>query len=178
MKQATTIAVTAIMLLVFILSLTTTTAAQTVTPISKLDLDKFMGTWYQIERYPIKSQKVCVSDAMMLYAFGDKRSSFQIVTSCLIKDGNSDSWNFKGKLDKNGSGALKVNRLWPFSSNHWVLATGPAYEWALVGSPNHNSLWILSRTKALEPAVLAEIEAQAAAKGFATAKLIKIPQPH
>jgi apolipoprotein D and lipocalin family protein len=178
MRQATTIAVTATMLLAFILSLVTTTAAQTVTPISKLDLDKFMGTWYQIERYPIKSQRHCVSDAMMLYAFGDKKSSFQIVTSCLMKDGNSDSWNFKGKLDKGGSGAMKVNRIWPLTAKYWVLATGPAYEWALVGSPGHNSLWVLSKSKTLPPDVLAAIEAQAVAQGFNTTKLVKMPQPN
>ena len=178
MKQATTIAATALALLAISLSFNINAAAQTATPVPKLDLNQFMAPWYEIEHYPIKAQKHCVSDERMLYAFGDKRNTFQIVTSCLIKDGNSDSWNSRGKLDKGGSGAMKVNRIWPLTAKYWVLATGPAYVWALIGSPNHKSLWVLSKSKTLSPDVLAAIQAQASAQGFNSAKLVKTPQPN
>jgi apolipoprotein D and lipocalin family protein len=163
-------------LLALLLSATRIASAQTATPVPKLDFDRYIGSWYEIARYPIKRQKQCISDEMVLYALADKQNSFQLVTSCRMKDGNSDSWNTSGKMDAGGSGKLKLLWFWPFYTNYWVLAVGPSYEWALVGTPNHKSLWVLSKTAALEPEVLSEIEAKAAAQGFNTANLIKISQ--
>jgi apolipoprotein D and lipocalin family protein len=150
--------------------------AQSVTAVPKLDADRFMTTWYEIERYPIKFQRHCVSDQMMLYALGDKPRTFLIVTSCMIGDGNSNSWNAKGKLDPSGGGKMKVSRIWPFKAQYWLLAAGPDYEWALLGSPDRKLLWVLARSKTLAPGVLTGIEAKAAAQGFDTAKLVKTPQ--
>jgi apolipoprotein D and lipocalin family protein len=164
------------MMLLFFLAATRMTSAQAVTPVPKLNLNQYMGTWFEIERYPNKTEKPCVSDAMVLYALGDKQNSFQLVASCKIKDDNTDSWDSQGKLDRQSDGKLQVTHFLIFSTKYWVLATGPAYEWALVGSPNHKSLWILSRTIALKPEVLAEIKARAAAEGFDTSKLKPMQQ--
>jgi apolipoprotein D and lipocalin family protein len=73
-------------------------------------------------------------------------------------------------------GRLKVMKLWPFTTKYWVLALGPDYGWSLVGSPNHKSLWIYSKSPTLAPDVLAQIEAQAAAEGYPVAKLVLTPQ--
>ncbi len=79
-------------------------------------------------------------------------------------------------MDKAGDGKLTVTHFWPFTQKRWVLALGPAYEWALVGSPNHKSLWILSRTPTLKPEVLADIKSRAAAQGFDPARMITLPR--
>jgi apolipoprotein D and lipocalin family protein len=175
-KQVLRTIASPIMLLAFLLPITGTAHAQTVTAVPKLDAGKFIGTWYALARYPIKREKHCLSDDVVLYALGDKRDSFQVVTSCQIKDGNSDFWNDKGKLSKTGDGSLKLSRIWPFTTKYWILATGPAYEWALVGTPNHRSLWVLSKSTVVTPEALAAIEARAAAQGFNTAKLVRILQ--
>ncbi len=151
-------------------------AAQTVTPVPKLDTDRFVSPWHEIARYPIKKEKACLSDEVVLYALGDKKDSFQRVTSCKIKGGNSEFWNATGKLDKGGSGMLKVRTIWPFSTKYWVIATAPDYGWIAVGTPNHKSLWILAKEPAMSAQVLSDVEPEAAAQGFNTAKLIKIEQ--
>ena len=69
-----------------------------------------------------------------------------------------------------------ARRLVLLSTPYWVLATGPAYEWALVGSPKHKTLWILSRTSTLDPAVLMQIKSTATAQGFDLTKLITVAQ--
>lgn len=153
-------------------------AGQGVSAIPKLDLNRYMGAWYEVARYPNKKEKHCVSDSMVLYAPGDKSNRFSVVISCQMKGGNPDAWNANGKMDKNGDGRLTVSSLWPFSAKDWVLAVGPEYEWALVGSPNHKSLWVLSRTAVMQPEVLAEIEGKAKAEGFDTGKLVIAPQRH
>lgn len=151
-------------------------AGQTVTAVPKLDLNRYMGSWYEIARLPNKAERRCVRDVHVLYALADNKKNFQIGTSCQLQSGIPDDTRGTGKMDKAGDGKLKLRRLWPFTSPYWVLAVGPAYEWALVGIPNHKSLWILSRTPSLDAAVLAQIKATATAQGFDLAKLIVPPQ--
>jgi apolipoprotein D and lipocalin family protein len=150
--------------------------AQSVAAIPNLDLTRFMASWYQIAAFPVRAQKHCLSNTLVLYALGDKQNSFQVVTSCQIKDGNPDYWNASGKLGKLGDGRLKLSRWLIFHTRYWVVATGPSYEWALVGNPNHSSLWVLSKTATLAPDTLTQIEAKAAAAGFNTAKLVTVTQ--
>ena len=151
-------------------------AAQTVTAVPRLDLNRYMGTWYEVARLPDKTEKKCVRNVRILYALGDKKGTFQMGTSCELKDGTPDDYDATGKMDKQGDGRLKLNHLVLFSTPYWVLATGPAYEWALVGSPKHKTLWILSRTATLDPAVLAQLKEMATAQGFDLSKLITVSQ--
>jgi apolipoprotein D and lipocalin family protein len=152
------------------------TPAQSASAVPQLDPNRLIGTYFTIARYPVKKQKHCVSDEMVLYALGDKRNTIQIVTTCLVKNDNSDSWNASGKFSKTGDGRIKLAWIWPFTTRYWVLALAPDYSWALVGSPNHKSVAILSHATTLPAATLAGIEAKATAQGFKTAKLIPIVQ--
>ncbi len=146
--------------------------AQTVTPVSKLDLNRFTGTWYEIARLPGKVEKNCASDVFSLVAIGDKTNQFQVVISCTVKKGYTEARNATIKPgDKIGDGKLKLTFLWPFTTKYWVLDNGPEYEWSLIGSPNHKELLVLSRTRSMKPELLAELEGKAAAEGFATGKL-------
>lgn len=144
---------------------------QKATAVPKLDLNQLSGTWYQIARLPDKAEKKCLSDGMMLWALSDKKDSFQLGKFCKIKAGNLNSDNNFGKQEKDGSGRLKVRRLVIFSTKYWVLATGPNFEWALVGNPNHKALWVLARTPTLDEATVTQVESQATAQGFPVAKL-------
>jgi len=152
--------------------------AQGVTAVPKLDLASYMGSYYEIARLPNKLEKKCFSDVMVLYALGNHKRAFQIGTSCQLKDGTPDEYDNTGKQDKALDGKLKLSRLIFLSTPYWVLATGPNYDWALVGSPNHKSLWILSRSAKLDPETLTEIKSKATAEGFDLSKLITVVQHH
>lgn len=149
-------------------------SAQKVTAVPKLDLTRYMGVWYEIARLPIKAEKTCTSDVTVLYALNDKKNTFQRGTFCVIASGAASDWGSTGKMDKQGSGKLKISRWVVLSTKYWVLATGPNYEWALVGSPNHKTLWVLSRTATLPAETYQQIVAQASAQGFKTAKLLTV----
>ncbi len=153
-------------------------SGQTVSAIPKLDLDKFMGTWYEIARLPNKTERHCVSHVQVLFALGDKKGTFQMGTSCTLKDGMPDDYDNSGKLDKLHDGKLKLGILPLFTSPYWVLATGPDYEWALVGTPKHKTLWILSRNTTLDGGTLNQIKSIATAQGFDLAKLVTPSQGH
>ena len=151
--------------------------AQSATAVPKLDLDKLTGTWYQIAKLPVKAEKKCLSDGTVLYALNDKNKSFQTGTFCTIKGGEQDDITNSGKQDKQGTGKLKVRHLVIFSRKYWVLATDPNFEWALVGSPNHKSLWILSRKPEIAPELYQQLQTTAAAQGFPVAKLVPVSHP-
>ena len=150
--------------------------AQSVPAVPKLDLNRYMGVWYEVARYPVKQEKNCASDGRILYALGDKKNSFQLGTFCEQKNGTPGSWGSSGKMGKTGDGRLKLSRLFILHSKYYVMATGSDYDWALVGTPNHKSLWILSRTATLPAETLTQIESTASGAGFKTDKLVHVEQ--
>ena len=95
-NRLVTVPAFAALLLAVILAASPTAAAQSATPIPKLDPDRLIGTYYEIASYPIRREKSCLTNGMVLYALGDKKNSVQIVTTCEMKDGNSTSWNSAG----------------------------------------------------------------------------------
>ncbi len=133
-----------------------------------------MGSWYEVARFPNKKQKDCASNGTELYALGYKPRTFQVGTFCKLVGGTYNEWGANGKTDKSGDGTLKIKHLVFFSTTYRVLALGPGYQWALIGTPNHKSLWILSRSRTLDPGLLSSVESTASAQGFDTSKLIMV----
>ncbi len=148
------------------------------TAVPQLDSQRFVGSWFELAHLPDKKQKSCVADALTLFTPVDKPYRFAQVDSCRLKDGTTNARNYTGttKVKKTWTGQLKVWTVWPLSRKLWVLAVGADYDWLLLGTPNHKTLAVLSRTTRLSPEVLGQITAQGAAQGFATGKLMQVPQ--
>jgi apolipoprotein D and lipocalin family protein len=70
---------------------------------------------------------------------------------------------------------LKVSFFWPFSGNYWILELGPNYEYAVVGEPKRESLWILSREPRMDEDLYRELLDRAAAQGFDISRVIRTP---
>ncbi|MBC7222356.1 lipocalin family protein [Candidatus Bipolaricaulota bacterium] len=56
--------------------------------------------------------------------------------------------------------------LWLFAGDYWVIDLAEDYSYAVVGHPNRNYGWILSRTPTLPEDVLAGIRQRLKAKGY------------
>lgn len=154
-------------------AVTQTRGTGAVTAVPQLDLNRFSTAWNVQAWMPNKSEKRCVSDVDVLYAFGDKPKTFQLGTFCRLANGSVEEWEGSGKTDKAGGGKLKLRHWVVLSQPYWVLAVAPDYQWMLVGTPNHKKLWVLSKDATLEPGVLANLKGQASAQGFDTSKLVK-----
>ncbi len=147
-------------------------SAQTVVAAPSVDLNRFTGTWYEIARLPNKREKKCIADVIEILALGDKANGLQIVGSCKTNKGYTEVRNATAKAIKgSGDSKLKVTYLWPFSEKRWILAIGPNYEWALVGTPNHKMLWVVSRERTMEGELLSSIKQKAVVQGFPVEKL-------
>ena len=162
----------------FLLASRTASAQGSAAAAPQLDPKQFVGSWFELAHLPDKKEKACIADALTLFTLMDKPFRFAQVDSCRLKDGTTDARNYTGttKIKKTWTGQLKVWTVWPLSRKLWVLAVAPDYQWLLIGAPNHKTLALLSRTTTLDPTVTAQITSQAAAQGFAVAKLVTVPQ--
>lgn len=158
------------------LTLAPAAAAQSATAIPKLNPTQIIGTYYVIARLPIKRQKSCLANELVLYALGDKKRTVQIVTTCQFKNDNTEGWNSAGKFSKTGDGQIKLGSIWPFTSKYWILGLAPDATWLIAGTPNHKSLWLLSNTPTLPADTLTQLKSTASAQGYNTARLVTIPQ--
>ena len=146
-----------------------------VTAVPQLDLNRFMGSWYEIAQLPTKRDKPCASDSLVMFTNGEKKDRFDVVKSCSTKDDTADARDLNGKAPRNSAdGRLKIGPFWPFYSRFWVLAIGADYDWALIGSPDHKTLWILSRKTTLPDDILSMAKSKAAAEGFDLSRLMTV----
>lgn len=146
--------------------------------VSHVDVQRYVGRWYEIARYPNRFEKGCVA----VTAEYTPRSDGKITVVNAARDKTLDGpvRSIKGKawvVDKTTNAKLKVQFFWPFSGNYWIIDLDKDYRWAVVSEPRRNVLWILSRTPQLDEAVYGQIVSRLKEKGFDPGRLEKIAQP-
>ena len=60
-------------------------------------------------------------------------------------------------------------------ADYWVVDLDPDYRWAVVGGPDRDAMWILSRTPALDKATFDDIRNRAKRRGYPVAELLISP---
>jgi apolipoprotein D and lipocalin family protein len=144
--------------------------------VSFVDLKRYGGTWYEIAKYPNKSQKQCVGNTTATYNFKPE-GEVEIVSKCLTKDGKMDDATGTAKIiDKQSNAKLKGSFAGFSSAPYWVIDLDENYQYAVVGSPERKTLWILSRTPEMSDATYQKILRKVEVAGYNPAKLEKTPQ--
>jgi apolipoprotein D and lipocalin family protein len=143
------------------------------------ELDRYLGTWYEIASFPNRFQRGCVATEAA-YSLRDD-GQIRVVNSCRDGSFDGDLRRIEGVAwvasPEESFAKLEVQFFWPFAGDYWVLAVGDDYRWALVGDPSREYLWILSRTRRLDASAVAEAKRIAAARGFDVDRLQTTPQP-
>lgn len=158
--------------------------AQTSTPpeplqtIERLDVGRYLGTWYEIAKYPNRFQRQCVADTSALYRLRDD-GQLDVINRCRTAGG--ETAEAVGRARQNGPAdapRLEVRfapawlawlpMVW---GNYWVIDLDPGYQLAAVSEPNREYLWILSRTPTVDAAAYEALLGRLRAKGFDGAKL-------
>ena len=140
--------------------------------VNALDLDRYLGTWYEIARFDHIFERGLVQ-AKAHYALNDDGRI--TVTNSGVSKGKPKTSIGKAKVTDT-AGLLRVSFFGPFYSDYRVMMLSGDYSYALVGSGNAKYLWILSRTPELPEDVLNQILAEAASRGYDTDKLIWVEQ--
>lgn len=153
------------------------------TPIASLDVQRYMGTWYEIAKYPNRFQKKCVAQTTAQYRLGAD-GTVQVINRCREESGNFDE--AIGEARQTGpatSPTLKVRfaPAWlswlPFVwGDYWVVDLDARYELVAVSEPKREYLWVLSRTPVVAPGDYAALLARLKAQGFDLNRLVLSPQ--
>lgn len=158
----------------FVFILTNCLISQTkmdVSTVQELDLDKYLGTWYEIARFDHKFERGLqgVTATYSMRPDGKIKVVNQGYKGSL--EGEKSSALGKAKLTDE-PGKLKVSFFWIFYAGYNILELDKNYQWALIGSDTDKYLWILSRTPTLDQDILQKILAKAENRSYDTSKLI------
>jgi apolipoprotein D and lipocalin family protein len=122
--------------------------SQPLQTVEKVDLQKYMGRWYDIASYPARFQKGCRCSTAD-YEFVPGKKYIRIVNRCVkFVNGRSKISVADGKafvVDSSSNAKLKVQFFWPFRGDYYIIGLADDYSWAIIGHPDRKYLWILYR---------------------------------
>lgn len=151
-------------------------ATQPLDTVPELDIERYMGTWYEIARLPNSFEKdlSCTTANYSLLENG----KVQVINRgySALKDEYKEA---KGKAwlpNTSIPGQLKVSFFWPFAGDYFVISLDSEYQHVLVGSPSRKYLWILARNRTLDDSIYSGLLELAQSKGFAVDQLERISQ--
>jgi apolipoprotein D and lipocalin family protein len=115
-------------------------------PAKPVDLQRYLGKWYELARYEAGFQKGCEAVTAEYSLTAPDR--IKVVNSCRQDsiDGKARDAVGKAKIVKGSNNAkLRVSFFGPFYGDYWVLDRADDYDWAIVGEPSGRYLWLLHR---------------------------------
>jgi apolipoprotein D and lipocalin family protein len=145
-------------------------------PNKSVDLQKYLGRWYEIARYEQSFQKGCegVTADYSLRADGN----IDVLNRCRKPGGKSSEARGRAKVvDGETKAKLKVSFFGPFYGDYWVLDHADDYGWSIVGEPSGRYLWILNREATPEEAEVKKLIDRAKGLGYDTSMLLRTKQP-
>ena len=148
------------------------------TTVDSVELDRYIGTWYEIASYPAWFQKNCTA-VTADYSLGDD-GLIKVVNSCRKGSINGKLKQSTGRakvVDANTNAKLKVSFFGPCWGKYWIIDLDPDYQWAVVGEPKRKYLWILSRTPLMDEGIYEQILARLPDKGYDPDGLNRTIQP-
>lgn len=131
-------------------------------PVSRVDLTRYAGLWYEIAKIPNRFQRRCARDTTARYSMRED-GRITVVNRCLDSQGNLiEAQGVARAVDESSNAKLKVRFLQLFGiplfeGDYWVIGLGEDYSYAIVGHPTRKYGWILARTPELSPEELDEI---------------------
>ncbi|WP_445115550.1 lipocalin family protein [Acinetobacter sp. WZC-1] len=118
----------------------------------KVELDKYLGLWYEVVRKPTYFQNKCVRDVSVRYTVNEN-GNIAIDNRCHGHNGelirslgeafvSNEPFNSKFRV----SFLPEVVRWLPVGrSDYWILKLEDDYQMVLIGEPKRKYLWILAR---------------------------------
>mgnify|MGYP001757270587 CR=1 FL=1 len=161
--------------------------------VPSVDLTRYQGRWYQIAYYPNVFQKQCVGNTTADYKLLPT-GLVEVINQCKTADGSLSKVVGAARVKPpkvlgvpvaKGTNTSKLevrfapvylswlNAVW---APYWVIQLADDYRYAVVGEPNREFLWILSRTPQLDPQDRAIIGGLLQQQGYDPLKLVEEPQ--
>ena len=157
-----------------------TKRASTLETVAHVDLERYVGRWYEIARFPHWYEAGCTA----VTATYTKRDDGSIVVENACRKGAPAgplkvTRGVAHVVDTESNAKLEV-KFFPFAKGpYWIIDLDDAdYRWAVVSEPRMHALWILSREPTLDDEVFRRLCAKLDERGFDMTKLKRTVQPH
>jgi apolipoprotein D and lipocalin family protein len=157
-------------------------SAPTLPTVAAVDLNRYMGTWYEIAKLPNIFQRQCQGDVSATYRQLEG-GNVEVLNRCRTSASGEprfDSATGVAKATDPSNAKLRVSFLpaalrWlPVGwGDYQVIELDADYRWVMVGEPRREYLWVLSRTPTLPPGVSESLMKRAADLGFPVDKVVK-----
>ncbi len=151
-------------------------------PVAEVDLQRYAGLWYEQAHLPMFFQRKCVSDTTAHYT-PQADGTIAVRNRCRTEDGSFNEADGVARRVDGSTSRLEVRfapgwlawapMVW---GDYWIIALDENYRWAMVGAPDADYLWILSRTPTLDPTIKQTLIERARAMGYPVDKLVDTPQ--
>ena len=151
--------------------------------IAALDVPRYMGTWYEIARYPNWFQQKCVANASARYRL-QTDGTVAVDNRCRLANGEISSASGSARqIGGAGSPKLQVRFAPAWLSwlpwvwgDYWVIDLDEDYQLVAISEPKRDYLWVLARSRSVAPEDYAALLARLRQQGFDTGRLQRTPQ--
>ncbi len=155
--------------------------------VAPVDLKRYAGLWHEQARLPNRFEKQCTGPVTAEYVpLPD--GTIEVRNRCILSDGSFEESVGAARVvpvaGQPGAGRLEVRFAPQWLSwlplvwgDYWILKLDRDYQVALVGSPDRQYLWVLSRAPRLDDATLTAELDYARTLGFDVDKVIRTGEP-
>lgn len=149
--------------------------------VDHVDLQRYLGKWYEIASIPQFFQKQCVGDVTAEYQMDGEHIA--VTNSCRTAQGERSVAHGQARVvDKISQAKLEVTFvkllgwLYLLGGDYWIIDLAPDYHYAVVGHPDRTYAWILSSTPGLPEKELAGIASRMKSNGYDICELVTTVQ--
>jgi apolipoprotein D and lipocalin family protein len=155
--------------------------------VAHVDLENYIGKWYEIAMIPHYFERMCVTRTTAEYEILPD-GFIKVLNSCEKADGQRQVAEGRAKVADPSNAKLKVTFVKiagkyffsilgiPVSGKYWIVELGPDYSYSIVADPTRDYAWILSRTPSLDMATLRHIDEVLRSQHYDTCRLLTTPQ--
>lgn len=142
---------------------------QGVKPVDSFELQRYLGTWYEIARFDHRFERGL---SRVTATYTKNKEGGVTVLNCGFNADQGEWQTAQGHayfVQEPNVGHLKVSFFGPFYASYVIMALDKEdYQYALVTGPNRDYLWVLARRPDLNAEVVGQLIAAADSLGYPT----------
>lgn len=151
--------------------------AQPLDTVPRVDLNRYLGKWYEIASIPQYFQRQCVRDVSAEYGAAD--GNISVTNRCVTANGDTKTAKGQARVvDKVSQAKLEVTFvklfgwLYVLGGDYWVIDLADDYRYAVVGHPSREYAWILAAKPQLSVTDLVGIESRLRQRNYDTCGIL------